>query len=413
MVADTLKQSGGEGGLIVRRVPIAALHQDPANVNKHPDANLRHISDSLKTFGQVEPLVVQKGTGKVIGGNGRLQVLAGQGVTEVDVVELDIDDTKAAALGIALNRSAKSSEFDDAALAAVLATLPTELQLGAGFDDSDLRELDATLDKPLVDDEPPAPLPDPVSRRGDIWEMGGHRLMCGDSTDGGDVALCLNGSKPFLMVTDPPYGVEYDGGEVNEKKRETLAGDTNADMYEAAFANCPSDVAYAWFAGSKALPVYTASIQNGFVPRVLLIWNKLNAHYAAPSAHYKQRHEPCLYSVRKGRSAKWCGDMTMPTVWDIDQPSKNEYHPTQKPIECMARPIRNHDAAEVYEPFSGSGTTIIACEQLGRKCYAIEIEPRYVDVGIRRWQKLTGKSATLDGKPWAEVAAERGVKVDV
>lgn len=406
-----MNQTGGEGGLTVRRVRIDTLHADPANVNRHPEANLRHISDSLKTFGQVEPLVVQKGTGKVIGGNGRLQVLIGQGVTEVDVVELDIDDTKAAALGIALNRSAKSSEFDDGALAAVLATLPTELQLGAGFDMSDLRELESSLDKPVVEDGPPAPLPEPVSKRGDIWTLGTHRLMCGDSTDGGDVALCLGGAKPFLMVTDPPYGVEYDGGASNDKKRETLAGDGDANLYNLALAHAPCHVAYAWFAGSKAGPVYAAFASNGYVPRAMIVWNKLKPHYGAASADYKQRHEPCVYAVRKPPS-RFIGDTTEPTVWDIEQPRVNEHHPTQKPIECMARPIRNHDAAEVYEPFSGSGTTIIACEQLGRRCYAIEIEPRYVDVAVRRWQKLTSKDATLDGKAWKDVAAERGVKID-
>lgn len=399
-------------------MPVSALHQDPANVNKHPDANLRHISDSLKTFGQVEPLVVQKGTGKVIGGNGRLQVLAGHGVTEVDVVELDIDDTKAAALGIALNRSAKSSEFDDAALAAVLATLPTELQLGAGYDDSDLRELDATLDKPLVEDEPPAPLPEPVSRRGDVWEMGGHRLMCGDSTDGGDVSLCLNGERADMVLTDPPYGVEYEGKTEHALKVTNDGAKGLPALLDGAFGLAIKNTkpGAVWYVAAPARPlhiVFADWLHKAGVWRQTITWVKDSMVLGHSDYHYQ--HEPIFYGWTPGAKHKEPPDRTQTTVWNIPRPKASREHPTMKPVELFARAVGN--SAEIgwiiYEPFSGSGTTIIACEQLGRKCYAIEIEPRYVDVGIRRWQKLTGKAATLDGKPWADVAAERGVKVDV
>lgn len=395
---------GGEGGLTVRRVRIDTLHADPANVNRHPDANLRHISDSLKTFGQVEPLVVQKGTGKVIGGNGRLQVLIGQGVTEVDVVELDIDDTKAAALGIALNRSAKSSEFDDGALAAVLATLPSELQLGAGFDMSDLRELESSLNKPVVEDEPPAPLPEPVSKRGDIWTLGTHRLMCGDSTDGGDVALVTEG-RCDVCLTDPPYGC----GEAYVSHDDTQ--DNLSTLADKFFAHAKSicDVV-----------AFTPGIQNiRHYPHAdwMLCW-----FYGAGTGRtpwgFTCWQPVCVWGkdpkLADGKGCHPDGVNMLVSKDDADQ-SRETGHACPKPLSIWCwflDRLTTMDGQTVYEPFSGSGTTIIACEQLGRRCFAIEIEPRYVDVAVRRWQKLTGKDATLDGKAWKDVAAERGVKID-
>jgi len=252
-----------------------------------------------------------------------------------------------------------------------------------------------------------------VSRLGDLWCMGAHRLLCGDSTDEAAVARLLAGETPFIMVTDPPYGVEYEGGETNTKKRKKLAGDEDARMYVAAFSGTSCDVAYAWFAGIKARAVYGAAEDAGFEPRSLLVWNKLKAHYGAPSAHYKQRHESCLYAVRKGKSAQWGGDMVVPTVWDIDQPARNVFHPTQKPVECMARPIRNHgkDGDIVYDPFLGSGTTVIAASQEGRTCYALDIDPAYIDVSVLRWQEYTGEEAKLDGGgTWSQVVEERKEK---
>jgi len=391
-------------------VSIDTLTPDPSNARTHDDRNIAAIKASLERFGQRLPIVVQRQGMVVRAGNGRLTAAKLLGWTHMAAVVVDESDVEAVSFAIADNRTAELAAWDDGALASLLQSLPAEARIG--FDDADLTKLLDGLRGEVEEDDAPEPLAEAVSRRGDVWTLGNHRLMCGDSTDGGDVALCLSGAKPFLMVTDPPYGVEYEGGEVNDKKREKLSGDENPDLYSSAFKHCPSDVAYTWFSGTKAMFVYTYAIQNGFNPRALLIWNKLKAHYAAPSAHYKQKHEPLLYSVRNGKSAKWAGDMTVSTVLDIDQPSINEHHPTQKPVECMARPIRNHEAPEVYDPFSGSGTTIVACEQLGRRCFAIEIEPKYVDVAIRRWQKLTGKAATLDGKTWADVAAERGVAVD-
>jgi DNA modification methylase len=247
----------------------------------------------------------------------------------------------------------------------------------------------------VQEDEVPEPPAEPITKPGDLWLLGEHRLLCGDSTKAEDVARLMAGAKPRLMVTDPPYGVAYEGGQVNTKKRERLQSDDVPDVFAPALACAkaimPEGAWYVWHAGKHAEPVYASIRQCGYDIRALIVWHKLKAHYGAPSAHYCQKHEPCLYAVNG--SAGFVGPSNEVTVWEIDQPSRNEFHPTQKPVECMARAIRNHDAPLVYDPFLGSGTTLIAAEQLGRKCYGMEISPAYCDVIVKRWETLTGKKA--------------------
>jgi DNA modification methylase len=227
-------------------------------------------------------------------------------------------------------------------------------------------------------------------KTGDLWQIGEHRLLCGDSTKQEDVARVMGGEKAILMVTDPPYGVDYEGGVVNKSKREKLAGDETTDLFKPALGIAAKFMDggawYVWHADRRAAPVYAAIEASGFEIRALLIWNKIKAHYGAPSAHYCQKHEPCLYAV-KG-NAEFTGPSNECTVWDIDQPSQNEHHPTQKPLECMARAIRNHGAAGaiVIDPFLGSGTTMVACQNLNRKCRGIEISPAYCSVILQRMQ---------------------------
>lgn len=394
-MAETSKTTGGIGGKYVRR-KVAELSADPANVRKHNDKNLDAIKASLLRFGQQKPIVIDS-SGVVRAGNGTLAAAKALGWAEIDCVQTELSGAEATAYAIADNRTAELAEWDEAALTATLQALEHEdatLLEAAGFDEKALNALVAANSPEITEDEVPEPPAVPVTKPGDLWLLGEHRLLCGDSTDAACVTRLLGDRKPFIMVTDPPYGVEYDGGEANEKKREKLAGDATADLYEPAFALSPCAVAYAWFAGSFALPVYAAAIKHGFQPRALIIWNKLKPHYGAPMAHYKQRHEPCLYAVKRPPS-KFVASMSEPTVWDIEQPRVNEHHPTQKPVECMARPIRNHGGKDddVYDPFLGSGTTLIAAEQLGRKCYGLEIDPGYCDVIVARWEKLTGKKA--------------------
>lgn len=269
------------------------------------------------------------------------------------------------------------------------------------------------------DDVPPEPAT-PISRSGDIWLLGDHRITCGDSTSAEVVAALLDGAKPHLMVTDPPYGVEYDpdwrnradwsnGKPYGARAVGLVKNDDRADWREA-WALFPGDVAYVWHAGIHAATVSDSLVAANFGIRSQIIWAK--QQFAIGRGDYHWQHEPCWYAVRKGGTGHWSGDRKQTTLWEIDKPNKSETgHGTQKPVECMKRPIENNSEPgdAIYEPFSGSGTTIIAAEITGRRCYAVEINPAYVDVAIRRWQEFTGREATLasSGATFNEVAEQR------
>ena len=244
--------------------------------------------------------------------------------------------------------------------------------------------------------------------------MGNHRLICGDSTRPDVVANVLNGVKPHLMTTDPPYGVSYDpkwraeaGVNSNRSKLGAVANDDRADWSEA-WALFPGNIVYVWHGGLHSATVQQSLESCGFKIRSQIIWAK--DRFALSRGDYHWQHEPCWYAV-KG-TGNWHGDRSQCTLWEIKSREDSGHgHSTQKPVECMRRPIRNNSSPgqAVYEPFSGSGTTIIAAEMEGRHCYAIELNPVYVDVAIARWQEFTGKQANLatDGRTFAEVAAGR------
>ncbi len=247
-------------------------------------------------------------------------------------------------------------------------------------------------------DQLPAPA---IARRGDVWRLGPHRLVCGDATDPADVATALAGAVPHLMVTDPPYGVSYDPGwrAVIASAHSTLAtgavaNDDRADWREA-WALFPGDIAYVWHGALNASAVQDSLRAAGFLTRSQIIWDK--GRLIISRGHYHWRHEPCWYAVRKGRTARWAGDRKQMTVWLIPHRRSETGHGTQKPLEAMRRPILNHTVVgdRVYDPFVGSGTTIIAAEELGRICHAIELDPTYVDTAVKRWEAATGRTATL------------------
>jgi DNA modification methylase len=227
---------------------------------------------------------------------------------------------------------------------------------------------------------------------GDLFEIGQHRLLCGSSVISSDVEKLLNGKEPYLMVTDPPYGVVYNADWRNhtgmaraDRAIGKVSNDDNADWSEA-WSLSPSAVAYIWHAGIKSSIVQNSLEQTGYQVRSQIIWNKNNIVISRGAYHVK--HEPCFYAVKKGSAGNWAGDRKQNTVWDIDKPQKSETgHSTQKPVECMARPIKNHDG-DVYDPFLGSGTTMVASHQLNRKCYGMEIDPKYCQVIIDRMRKL-------------------------
>jgi len=384
-----------------QRVKIDTLTLDPANVRRHPAKNLDTIKASLTRFGQQRPVLVNA-KGIIIAGNGTVMAAKALGWDHINIVRTDLDGSEATAYAIADNRTAELAEWDDDALAQQLAALQiedAELAKAAGFDDKEIAALAEATVEVQEDEVPEAPV-DPITKPGDLWLLGKHRLLCGDSTKAEAVARLMDGAKAGMMVTDPPYGVDYDGGQATVKKREKLSGDNTTEIFNAGLSAAlnavPCGAWYIWHAGRYAEPVYAAIRKCGFEVRALIVWNKLKAHYGAPSAHYCQKHEPCLYAVRD--SAGFCGPSNEVTVWDIEQPHRNEHHPTQKPIICMARAIRNHDAESVYDPFLGSGTTLIAAEQLGRKCYGMEISPAYCDVIVKRWETLTGKKAQREAQ---------------
>jgi DNA modification methylase len=324
---------------------------------------------------------------------------------------------------IADNKLALNAGWDLDALKVELADLG---ELGfdvglTGFGDDELADLLAEETEGLTDpDDVPEPPADPVSVEGDVWVLGNHRIICGSSTDAHTVEKLLGPVKPHLMVTDPPYGVVYDANWRNEADRANgkpygasavgkVMNDDKADWREA-WALFPGDVAYVWHAGLFAGVVADSLTACDFSLRSQIIWAKSN--FAIGRGDYHWHHEPCWYAVRQKAKGHYCGDRKQTTLWQIPKPQKSETgHSTQKPVECMKRPIENNSSPgqAVYEPFSGSGTTIIAGEMTGRHVYAIELNPAYVDVAVKRWQEFTGKEATLEatGATFAQVAEDK------
>ena len=227
--------------------------------------------------------------------------------------------------------------------------------------------------------------------------LGTHRVLCGDSTDPETVERLLDGAAPDLMVTDPPYGVQYDAtwrykaGVSSKDGAFGKSANDDENDWQAAYALFPGRIVYVWMS-SLALPAAARGLDAcGFVRRSLIIWDK--GRIVISRGHYHWRHETCWYAVRKGAQASWKGDRKASTIWEIDKPRKSETgHSAQKPVECMQRAIHNHKG-DVYDPFIGSGTTVIAAEQEHRRRYALEIDPAYVDVSVKRWEDFTGRKA--------------------
>ena len=316
------------------------------------------------------------------------------------------DETKQRMANLAANSPHLQGEFTEGAIAQLRA-LEGEANFGALGLDKLVAQLEAELE-PVEEgkegecdpDDVPDPPAEPISRLGDMWILGDHRLLCGDATKAADVTRLLGAENPHLMVTDPPYGVRYDpswreraGFTVNEKKLGKVVNDDRADWREA-WALFLGDVAYVWHAGLHAAEVQASLESVGFQMRSQIIWVK--DRFALSRGDYHWHHEPAWYAVREGSTGHWNGDRSQSTRWDIPSREDDGFgHGTQKPVECMARPMRNNSKRgdAVYEPFSGSGTTLIAGEMLGRRVFAIEIEPLYVDIAVARWSQFTGKKA--------------------
>jgi DNA modification methylase len=412
--------------LSVTRRPLESLIPYARNARTHTEEQVAQIAASIREFGWTNPVLLDEQDG-IIAGHGRVLAARKLGAAEVPCIVLaGLTDAQRKAYVIADNKLALNAGWDAELLAIELDDLKAasfDLSL-LGFSDDELAALMVPQTAGLTDpdDVPPVPA-DPVAVRGDVWLLGRHRLVCGDSTTVEDVDRALGGVKPHLMVTDPPYGVEYDpkwrlDAGLN-KEHQTLAkgkvsNDDRADWTEA-WALFPGDVVYVWHGALHASEVAASLAEAGFHVRAQIIWAKPSL--VIGRGHYHWQHEPCWYAVRKGATGHWAGDRKQSTLWQIQNMHRTQgnvddgktSHGTQKPVECMKRPIENNSSPgqAVYEPFSGSGTTIIAAEMTGRACHAIELNPAYVDVAIKRWQDFTGQAATLDGRPFAELAEER------
>ncbi len=420
--------------LTIRRVPIASLRPDPANPRAHDDRNLGAIRASLERFGQAEPLVIQASTQRLIAGHGRLDAMKALAWKECDVVELDVDDLTATALGIAMNRTADLSSFDLPALAALLDTLRAEDALaGVGYSTAEIDELLADLDTspplPLDDPGPGEPPVNPVTQRGDLFILGEQRILCGDSSKPEDVARVMAGEKAKLLSSDPPYACNYDGtnrpvhdGKKSGKDWSALYHETDIEdlgefldgILRAVLPHVVEDAAiYLWHSHLQQPTIAEVFKRHGILFHQVLVWTKPAPVFGF--AYYQWQHEPCAFGWRKGHKPEH-GQAQLSSVWAADWNGKarfSTFHPTSKPTRLFEIPLEQHTRPGdvVCEPFSGSGTQIIAAEKLGRRCRALEISPAFVDGTIHRWEAATGKQAILEesGKTFAEVATERGV----
>jgi DNA modification methylase len=446
-------------GLVIRRVRLDQLELDPNNARRHPDTNLEAIKESLTTFGQAEPLVVQLRTSRVIGGNGRLVAMRALGWTEADVVEVDVDDTKAAALGVALNRTAELAEWDPAALSKILEQLRVDDALaGVGYSTDDLDSLLASLAESadgiaeVLEDEPPAPGDAAVSRHGDLWILGQHRLLCGDSSKWEDVERLLGGERIHLVNMDPPYNVKVEPRSNNAiaaglssfapTHHQKLDVERHPGKRKATGKLRPKDrplandfieptefdrLLRAWFenASRALLPGRSFYIWGGYAncanyPAALdhanlyfsqaIIWVK--EHPVLTRKDFMGNHEWCFYGWLKGAAHEWFGPTNATDVWSVKKLNHTAMvHLTEKPVELAARAMRysTRPGENVLDLFGGSGSTMAAAEQLGRRAFLVEIDGLYADVIVQRWEKLTGGQAILDGTgaTFAATRAER------
>ncbi|MFD1796926.1 site-specific DNA-methyltransferase [Paracoccus aurantiacus] len=403
--------------------PIERLRPYARNAKMHGSDQVARIAASMARFGWTVPCMVGD-DGELIAGHGRVLAATELGLHEVPVIRLGhLDEAERRAYRIADNKLTELGDWDEGLLRDEVAGLLAddfdlsllgfaEDELEALLQDPDLSDDGATAGE----DEVPEPPADPVSVPGDLWRLGSHRLICGDSTSADVVAKLLGDVRPLLMVTDPPYGVEYDPSWRNQsgasatKRTGKVLNDDRADWREA-WALFPGDVTYVWHGALHATTVADSLIAAGFDIRSQIIWAKDRLVLSRGDYHWQ--HEPCWYAVRRTGKGHWAGDRKQTTLWQIanrDQDAET-VHGTQKPVECMRRPILNNSSPgqAIYEPFMGSGTTLVAAETTGRVCYGIELNPAYVDVAIARWQNLTGKSAVLDGtdKTFADLTTSR------
>ena len=375
------------------------LKAHPKNRNKHKKEQIERLAKILEYQGWRYPVKVSKQSGYITSGHGR--VLAAKKLkceVPINYQDYDNDDMEYADVQ-SDNAIAAWSELDMDGINDDLDSLADDFDRELlGIENFDEKENDKYADKDA--DSVPENV-EPVVKLGQIWKLGEHRLMCGDATQ--DVDALMDGNRADMIFTDPPYGVGYDGGiqfkdgGVKKGQREKLSNDASASIYLSSIpvmnTICDGPI-YTWFAGTKAKEIYEAIEQCDGTIHAMIVWVK-NGGYGALNACYKQKHEPCLFWKPKKSTLRWSGDTTENTIWDIKKDGVNKLHPTQKPVSLAERAIKNHKCKSVLDLFGGSGSTLIACEKTNRKCYMMELEPKYCDVIIKRYEDFTGNKAEI------------------
>lgn len=406
--------------------PVADLIPYARNARTHSDVQVAQIAASIREFGWTNPVLIDP-EGGIIAGHGRVMAARKLSLTTVPTITLpNLTEAQRRAYVLADNQLALNAGWDIDMLKIELSDL-NEMDFDLSLTGFSVDEIDRLLApagaEGLTDpDEAPEAPAQPVSALGDVWLLGSHRLVCGDSTSADDVATALNGVTPHLMVTDPPYGVNLDTGvrdlaeaRVGRKAARATGAVLNDDRadWSEAWALFPGQIAYVWHGMQTAGTVFASLERCGFDIRAEIVWTKQRP--AIGWGRYAAQHESCFYCVKKTASLPRYKGTADSTVWQITHSKSETGHSTQKPVEAMKRPIEHNSSPgqAVYEPFSGSGTTIIACEMTGRSCHALELNPPHVDVAVQRWQAFTGKQATLEstGQTFAEVAGKRGRSV--
>lgn len=384
----------------LRKIKIADLvpaSYNPRKALKPGDKEYEKIKRSIEEFGYCEPVIVNSDM-TIIGGHQRVTVLKDLGYSEIDCIVIDIDKTKERALNIALNKI--TGEWNKELLADLIAELQdSDFDVTfTGFDPPEIEQLmNSVHDKEIVEDEfdVEAQLQQPtVTREGDLWLLGEHRLVCGDSTLPETYDLLMAGRKANLVVTDPPYNVNYEGS-AGKIKNDKMAEEQFEKFLFAAYVNMEQNMMddasiYVFHSDSHGLAFRRAFEEAGFYLSGCCIWKK-NSLVLGRSP-YQWLHEPVLFGWKKGGRHQWYADRKQTTVWEYDKPKKNDLHPTMKPVNLIAYPIKNSSMSNciVLDPFGGSGSTLIAADQLKRICYTVELDPKYADVIVNRYLAQVG-----------------------
>ena len=412
--------------LQIEHWPLDRLTPYARNARMHSDEQVARIAGSIAEFGFVNPILVGADD-VIIAGHGRLLAARKVGLAEVPVIVLGhLSETQRRALVIADNRIAENASWDEDMLRLELEELRAE-DFDLDITGFDLDEIDRLLQGRetaagnIDDDEVPEAPEEPVTRPGDLWVLGNHRLLCGDATVLGDVEKVLDGGLADLCFTDPPYNVDY-GNSAKDKMRgkdrrilnDNLGEGFERFLYDACvnILAVTKGAAYICMSSSELHTLQKAFKEAGGHWSTFVIWAKNT--FTLGRADYQRQYEPILYGWKEGTDHFWCGARDQGDVWFIDKPRKNDLHPTMKPVALVERAVRNSSKSRdtVLDPFGGSGTTLIACEKAGRSARLVEMDPKYVDVIIKRWQEFSGLAATLeeDGRTFGELVAAREVE---